>query len=91
MAQECSRIGAIFELSLDPTIPIEQVSNEQLYRFAEHMKYINTVYGTPVLLRFMHEMNGNWLVFGQKPTEFIQAFVTLSSYVHSLTNLVMFY
>ena len=67
---------------------MESISDSQLYKFAELMRHINSEYGTPVLLRFMHEMNGNWLpYYGQKPHQFKQAFVTMASYVHQLTNM----
>jgi hypothetical protein len=55
------------------------------------MKHINSLYGVPVLLRFMHEMNGNWLTaYSQKPVEFKQAFVTMGYYVHRYTDLTQF-
>ena len=81
-------MGSVLQLTLVPTEPIENIPNTQLYLFAQQMKHINALYGVPVLLRFMHEMNGNWLTtYGQKPTPFKQAFVNMESYVHSMTNM----
>ncbi|KAI8916241.1 glycoside hydrolase superfamily [Gorgonomyces haynaldii] len=89
MAQEISFIGAIFEVTVVPKgTPIEEIPDSLLYKFAQQMQHINALYGVPVLLRFGHEMNGNWLTaYSQKPRQYIQAFVTLSNYVHGLTNM----
>jgi hypothetical protein len=87
-AQKAGEQGAILELTVMPSVNVENISNEQLYAFAVLMRRINGVYGTPVLLRYMHEMNGNWMVYyGMRPREMIASFQTLSRYVHRLTNL----
>lgn len=87
-AQQAGKEGAILELTLMPSVNVETISNDQLYAFAVLMRRINSVYGTPVLLRYMHEMNGNWMVYyGMRPKEMISSFQTLARYVHRLTNL----
>ena len=81
--------GTIFEISLMPSADIEQISDEQLYAFAVHMRHVNSYYGLPVLLRYMHELNGNWMApnYGMRPIEAIKSFRTLATYVHRLTNM----
>jgi hypothetical protein len=95
-AQEVGSIGGILEITVIADDPLSEISNEHFYKFAQLMRRVNTQYGTPVLLRFLHgifnhfyflEMNGNWLMYGQKPRQFKQAFVTMSSYIKHLTNL----
>ena len=57
-AQEVGKVGAILEITLIPTVDVELIPDSTLYKFAQLMRHVNSLYGTPVLLRFMHEMNG---------------------------------
>lgn len=38
--------------------------------------------GTPVVLRFAHEMNGSWYPWGQRPTQYIEVFRRVAAAVH---------
>ena len=87
-AQQCEKVGAMLELSIIPTIPIETIPDVLYTQFALTMRHINSMYGVPVLLRYMHEMNGNWFpVYGMRPIEFKQAFIKMSNAVRSMTNM----
>jgi hypothetical protein len=57
-AQEVGKVGAMLEITLIPTVDVELIPASTLYKFAQLMRHVNSLYGTPVLLRFMHEMNG---------------------------------
>lgn len=57
-AQECGKVGSMLEITLIPTVNVEAIPATQLFKFALLMRRINSMYGVPVLLRFMHEMNG---------------------------------
>jgi hypothetical protein len=50
-AQECGKVGAMLEITLIPTVDVELIPTEQLFKFALLMRHVNSMYGTPVLLR----------------------------------------
>lgn len=87
-AQECAKVGAMLEITVIPTIPIETIPDILYTQFALTMRYVNSMYGVPVLLRYMHEMNGNWFPeYGMRPIEFKQAFIKMTNAVRSVTNM----
>lgn len=51
------------------------------------MRDINAKYGIPVFLRLAHEMNGNWVINGLRPVEFIAGFRKCASFIRAHTNL----
>ncbi|EGF81320.1 hypothetical protein BATDEDRAFT_36866 [Batrachochytrium dendrobatidis JAM81] len=87
-AQQAGQVGAMLELTLMPTAPIDTIPTTILWSYATLMRQINSQYGVPVLLRFGHEMNGPWMTnHGMRPRAYVQAFATLSSYVRANTNM----
>lgn len=87
IAQQAGDQNAILELTLDPVVDLSLIPDSLYLAFALQMAHINQVYGCPVFLRFMHEMNGNWDLFGQAPVQFLKAFKTMAVYIHNYTNM----
>ena len=67
MAQEAQKAEAMLEITLLPNDPrpdrptplrIEDIPDDTLYAFAMQMRRVNSIYGVPVFLRYVHEMNG---------------------------------
>lgn len=86
--QLASKTSSMLEITADPAQDIQSIPSSIYLLLARAMRECNSIYGVPVLLRFGHEMNGGWMTFyGNQPSNYIQAFVTLSTYVHSLTNM----
>ncbi|KAJ3328737.1 hypothetical protein HDU91_004038, partial [Kappamyces sp. JEL0680] len=48
-----------------PTIRASEIPDNFYAVFAQFMRRMNSQYGVPILLRFMHEMNGNWMTYGR--------------------------
>jgi hypothetical protein len=86
-AQETQKIGGMLELTLMLTVSPEFIPEAQYGEFAKFMRMVNTKYGVPVLLRFMHEMNGPWMIYGMKPREQLAAWRILAREIRSQTNL----
>nr|KAJ3422319.1 hypothetical protein HK105_000226 [Polyrhizophydium stewartii] len=86
-AQEAGKVGAMLEITLQPMVPMDQIPTDLLWDFSVFMRTVNSKSGVPVLLRFGHEMNGNWMPYGMRPLAYKQAFATLSSYIHMNTNM----
>ncbi|KAJ3052461.1 hypothetical protein HK097_006227 [Rhizophlyctis rosea] len=66
MAQQAQEADAMLEITLLPNDPrpdratplqIENIPDDTLYAFAMQMKRVNSEYGVPVFLRYVHEMN----------------------------------
>lgn len=87
-AQECAKVGAMLEITVIPKILIETIPDILYQEFALTMRYINSQYGVPVFLRFMHEMNGNWFPeYGMRPIEFKESFRKMTNAVRAVTNM----
>ena len=56
-AQMVGEVGAILELTVDPGVPIQTIPDSMYLALATHIRFCNQQYGTPMILRFAHEMN----------------------------------
>jgi hypothetical protein len=56
--------GALFEVTMEPVMEDFVMSDEDVNEIADFMYLVNTRYGLPVLFRWCHEMNGDWLQCG---------------------------
>lgn len=72
-------------LTLEPDIPLRQVTPEVAVQLADRLARYNAE-GVPVIVRFAHEMNGSWYPWGQQPAAYIAAFRTIAAAVHERTN-----
>ncbi|KAJ3340386.1 hypothetical protein HDU93_007111 [Gonapodya sp. JEL0774] len=74
-------------LALMPDVGLENVAESVWQQVADDLKTVNYGMGVPVFLRFAHEMNGNWVPYGQRPLQFVKTWRLLASLVRSRTNL----
>ncbi|KAI9341757.1 glycoside hydrolase superfamily [Obelidium mucronatum] len=85
---EVGRVGGILEITMMPTSNNPtSYSDEILDRLARDFSRINSFYGTPILLRFGSEMNGDWFVYGNQPMEFVRMFRRVTEFVRKHTNM----
>ena len=66
--------GAVPVLSLEPQVPLDELSVEDAEALAEALSGLSDELGTRYLLRFAPEMNGTWYAWGQQPTAYVAAF-----------------
>lgn len=88
--ERAQQANAWLELTIEPTrdVPeIGQIPQSLLDQIAQQLRIINTQYGTPVLLRFGHEMNGDWTAYGMAPTNYILGFRRMADSIRQVTNL----
>lgn len=86
--KEAQRVSAYLELTIEPTRAPTEISTiplTLLSKIADHCYKINTEYGTPILLRFGHEMNGDWTYYGMMPSEFVLGFQRMANIIHVLS------
>ncbi|KAI9025414.1 glycoside hydrolase superfamily [Hyaloraphidium curvatum] len=69
-----------------PNYELRLLNDTTMRRWASEFARANKR-GVPILLRFAHEMNGAWINYGMKPTQFIPAWRKFASIVHAATNL----
>jgi len=73
-------------LALEPRDGLDAVSEESMDRLVELLREYEYEHGSTFILRFGHEMNGNWYVWGQKPLLFKEKFRQLAKKVRSSTK-----
>jgi hypothetical protein len=76
--------GALAEVTIRPTLPLDQITEEQAQRFAEQLQTVRDETGDPVWLRFAPDMNSNWVPWGQDPDSYRAAFRIVADAVHDL-------
>ena len=86
-AETVRDLGGLLELTVMLTVRPSLIQPQQYLDFAKLMRKVNIDLGVAVLLRFMHEMNGCWMEYGQKPTEMIAAWRTMTTAIRKETNL----
>ncbi|KAJ3309574.1 hypothetical protein HDU76_003577 [Blyttiomyces sp. JEL0837] len=84
---EVGKVGGILELTIEPISDITQFTDAVLDSLAQSLYKVNTQYGIPILLRFAHEMNGDWTLYGNKPIQYIAAFRQMAGHVRKYTNM----
>lgn len=74
--------GAVPVLSLEPSVPLDELTTDDAEALAEELSGLSDELGTRYLLRFAPEMNGTWYAWGQQPTAYVAAFRLLADVVH---------
>ncbi|KXS20743.1 glycoside hydrolase family 26 protein [Gonapodya prolifera JEL478] len=78
---------ATLSIALMSDLELSGVADALWDEVADEMRRVNYEVGVPIFLRFAHEMNGNWLPYGQRPIAFQRAWRRLTSAVRQRTNL----
>jgi hypothetical protein len=76
------RTGAALLLTLEPHGGLATMSDEVIAKLAGDLRALNDQ-GTPVVLRFAHEMNGSWYAWGQQPARYVEVFRKVAAAVHA--------
>ncbi|RKP00207.1 hypothetical protein CXG81DRAFT_13506 [Caulochytrium protostelioides] len=84
-AQLAGEAGAVLEITVMP-VDLGRITAQMYADFAATLRTLNEQYHTPVLLRWAHEMNGNWLSYSYKPAQYIASFQQMATAVHAATN-----
>ncbi|KAH6565842.1 hypothetical protein BASA50_000064 [Batrachochytrium salamandrivorans] len=83
---QVSLTGGMFGLTIQPSM-IDNTPMEILDRFAQALRDLNAKYGVPILLRYGHEMNGDWTKYGYQPTAYRSGFIKMAKLVRQYTNM----
>ncbi|KAJ3406569.1 mannan endo-1,4-beta-mannosidase [Chytriomyces confervae] len=84
---ECGRTGSMLELTMQVGATLDTVTQDMYDALATSITKINTGYGVPVYLRFCHEMNGDWTMYGYQPTLFKAGFRKMAEAIRARTNM----
>lgn len=87
---QISAQGAIAVITLNPSVPLSDITPSMADGFASRLAATSTRFGVPVLLRFAPEMNGSWVSWGQQPAAYVAAFRNVADAVqHRAPQAVM--
>lgn len=82
----CKEANAIPMITLESFGGLDSYTSEDVEAFAA----VLYDFKTSIFLRFNHEMNGSWYVWGQQPTLFIKKFIEFAGIIHaSAPNVAM--
>ncbi|KAJ3295848.1 hypothetical protein HDU79_008200 [Rhizoclosmatium sp. JEL0117] len=84
---ECGKTGAMLLFTLEPDEGFDGLTDVHYAQVADALTMINQKYSVPVLLRFAHEMNGNWCLYCLKPTAFKDNFRRMANLIRARTNM----
>ncbi|KNZ60686.1 uncharacterized protein VP01_1518g4 [Puccinia sorghi] len=73
----------VWEIAIMPVEGLEKVTPDMAINIAKKMQFLNAQ-GITVWLRFAHEMNGDWYVWGQKPALFLEKWALVTKAVRSM-------
>ena len=82
LVRQSAAQGAVPVLSLEPSLPLAELTEEHAAELAEELAGLHDALGTTYLLRFAPEMNGTWYSWGQQPDAYVAAFRRLAELVH---------
>ncbi|KAI8912503.1 glycoside hydrolase superfamily [Gorgonomyces haynaldii] len=88
--QEARRVSAVLQMTIEPSrspSEIDTIPESILDAIAQQCLAINTKYGTPILLRYGHEMNGDWTQYGLRPTAYKLGFQRMANAIRKVTNM----
>ncbi len=74
--------GHMMLLTLEPADGLSTITDATATALAKDLDRFNRN-GVPVIVRFAHEMNGSWYAWSQQPLEYVAAFRTLATAVHT--------
>jgi hypothetical protein len=81
-AGQVAAVGGILLLTLEPNEGLDAVTDDALDDLTGVLADANAL-GTPVVVRFAHEMNGSWYAWGQQPTAYVETFARVADAVHA--------
>ncbi|KAI8618751.1 glycoside hydrolase superfamily [Chytriomyces sp. MP71] len=84
---EAGRIGAMLEITMQPTSDLNQYTTDNLDTLSKACAAVNSKYGVPILMRFGHEMNGPWTSYAFDPTNYKPFFRNMTESMRRFTNM----
>lgn len=78
--------GAVAVLTLEPQVALTSLTARDAEVLAHELADLHHHYDTHFLVRFAPEMNGSWVIWGQRPDRYVAAFRTVADAVHDATG-----
>jgi len=79
---EVAAAGGVLMLTVEPNDGLGTVTDAALAGLTATLRSWNDS-GTPVLVRFAHEMNGSWYAWAQQPNRYVTTFRRVAAAVHA--------
>jgi len=85
MVGEISKVRGTLVLSPEPWVDLNSITDKQISDLALKAKQYADNYGVCTLIRFAHEMNGDWYPWGGQPVKYNNAFERMAMALHATT------
>ena len=86
--QQTAAHGAIAQLTLEPRVPLDQLTAADARAVGEQLQTLHEQLDTDFVVRFAPEMNGTWTAWGQQPEAYKAAFREAARGIASRTDAV---
>ncbi|KAJ1555072.1 hypothetical protein HK096_009486 [Nowakowskiella sp. JEL0078] len=86
-AQQTGLVNGILELTIVPNVTLDTLPDKFYNNLTDILYRVNQRHACPVILRYAHEMNGNWNYYGQRPTAYIASWRKLATLLRQKTNM----
>lgn len=86
--QQTAAHGAIAQLTLEPRIPLDDLTAADARAVGEQLETLHEQLDTEFVVRFAPEMNGTWTAWGQQPEAYTAAFREAARGIASRTDAV---
>ncbi|TPX58495.1 mannan endo-1,4-beta-mannosidase [Powellomyces hirtus] len=83
--EQVREVGGILALTLEPIGALGGLTDAGIAVVVKKLRELNDL-GVPIILRFGHEMNGEWTMYGYRPTYYIDMFRRMADAVHQGTT-----
>lgn len=80
-AELTATYGSIAVLTLEPHVALTELSTKHAKELAAELAALHERYESHFLIRFAPEMNGSWVIWGQQPDRYVDAFRTVAKVV----------
>jgi hypothetical protein len=87
--QQTATLGAHALLSVQPSVPLDEVGDDAAAEFARAMEEVAEGFSAKLFIRFAPDMNASWVDWGQQPSSYVSAFRAVARAFEPYQNAVM--
>ena len=82
--------NTVLVLTTEPREGLDAVTDDAIDQLVEFIAGYEAAHQAQFIVRFGHEMNGDWYAWGQQPRAFVDTFRRISDKMHASTSAAMY-